>query len=319
MDFQPKIAFNGNPKIANYSDIQAFTRAISRRGQDGSWWRENVDLSSYYSYRSILECIHHYDVDAGKNYFFYLRPDTGKWVALPWDIDLSWGDHMFGGGREPFVRAGLLARAPFKQEYQERLAEIRDLLFNPEQIGLLIDEHSAMISDPAGGPSLVDADRAKWDYNPVLASRHVFAGKAGQGKFYFEDPRNTFETMVNYMKNYAAKRAKWIDQRLLSDYHPPAAPEISAMEEARRSGAPLVFGITSPAEDSTACDWRLAEEPRIQGRPAVEVRDRRDLASSRRTVEKGLNPRGATRAWAHLPRSCALAGGWAMEPLVQTC
>ena len=26
------------------------------------WWRDNLDLPRYYSYRAIVECIHHYDI-----------------------------------------------------------------------------------------------------------------------------------------------------------------------------------------------------------------------------------------------------------------
>ena len=71
-----------------------------------------MNLPLYYSYRSILEGIHHYDLDAGKNYTFYLNPNSKKWHVIPWDIDLSWGDHMFGWGREPFMRP-VLGHAEF--------------------------------------------------------------------------------------------------------------------------------------------------------------------------------------------------------------
>ena len=67
---------------------------------------------------------------------------------------------MHGTGQEPFWRAGVLRRPQFNLEYQNRLREIRDLLFNPEQGGALIDEYAAVISDLGGGPSFVDADRA---------------------------------------------------------------------------------------------------------------------------------------------------------------
>jgi hypothetical protein len=92
---------------------------------------------------------------------------------------------MCGRGDEPFYRAGVLSKPSLKQQYQERLAELRDLLFNPEQTGWLIDEYAAMISDPGGRPSIVDADRAKWDYNPIEEFSQVLPMKAGVGQFYF--------------------------------------------------------------------------------------------------------------------------------------
>lgn len=260
MEFGAKTAHNGIPTITNQEDVNEFMRASMRRQQPNAWWLENLDLPRYYNYRAILECIHHYDIDSGKNYFYFHNPETGKWAVFPWDIDLSWGDHMYGGGQEPFYRAGVISRNPFKHQYQDRLAEIRDLLFNPEQIGLLIDEHAAMISDPKGAPSLADADRAKWDYHPILESRHVMSMKAGQGKFYFGDPRNNFRSMVTYMKNYATKRAKWIDARLLSDFRPPTAPQIAPPDGAELAAADLAFQLASAGgEPRNAYRWRLAE------------------------------------------------------------
>ena len=253
--FQGKMEFNGDPSVTNRADVNAFVRSTMQRQQPDAWWPQNVDLRRYYNYRSILESIHHYDIDSGKNYFYYLNPTTRKWIVVPWDIDLTWGDHMYGGGHEPFYRAGLLSRAPFKEQYQDRLAEIRDLLFNTEQINLLIDEHAAMISDPAGAPSIVDADRAKWDFHPVLASSRVNASKAGQGRFYFGEPRNTFrKTMIQYMKSYAAKRMTWIDRTLLAGFQSPAAPKIAAAGLAK-------FRIESKSDNAggSACRWRLAE------------------------------------------------------------
>ncbi len=260
MEHGAKTAFNGNPAVTDQSDVRRFMRDLSRRPQTEAWWRQTVDLPRYYGYRAILECIHHYDIDSGKNYFYYLNPASGRWSVVPWDIDLSWGDHMFGGGHEPFYRAGALSNPTLRREYQERLAELRDLLFNPEQIGRLIDEHAAMISDPGGKPSLVDADRAKWDFHPVMSSRYVMGSKAGQGLFYFGDSRNDFRTMVESMKDYAAKRAKWIDTRLLNGYRPPAAPEIGALAHSGPAWSAPRFRVQS-SEPSTAGQyrWRLAE------------------------------------------------------------
>ncbi|MFO1500346.1 MAG: CotH kinase family protein [Verrucomicrobiota bacterium] len=257
-----KTAFNGEPKVNNQADVREFQSRTMRRQQPDSWWRENLDLARYYNYRAILECIHHYDVDAGKNYFYYRNPTSSKWIVLPWDIDLSWGDNMYGGGYEPFFRAGLLSRSPFRQDYQARLAEVRDLLFNPEQIGLLIDEHAAMISGPDGKPSLVDADRAKWDYHPILASQYVLSMKAGQGRFYFGNPRNTFATMVTYMKKFAARRAVWVDRHLLAGYNPPEAPQVAPRAINDLSASTLPMGLASSTDALKSCRWRLAEVTR---------------------------------------------------------
>jgi hypothetical protein len=255
-----KVEFNGDPSVTDQRDVRRFMSSIMHRQPD-SWWQTNVDLARYYNYRSIIECIHHYDLDAGKNYFYYLNPQSHQWIVIPWDIDLTWGDEMFGGGGEPFYQVGLLRKGPFKQQYQERLAEIRDLLFNAEQTGRLIDEYAAMISDPSGQPSIAGADRAKWDYNPVMESTSkADPSKAGIGRFYFGLPENDFRAMVKYMKSYVAKRAQWIDTRLLSDYRPIKAPKIAQLASPDFSAPSLPFPLEStPETDVQACRWRLAE------------------------------------------------------------
>jgi hypothetical protein len=56
------------------------------------------------------------------------------------------------------------------------------LAFQSEQIGELIDEYSGDQST-RGSPSMVDADRAKWDYHPIMSSRYVLHGKSDPGLF----------------------------------------------------------------------------------------------------------------------------------------
>src|SRR5207247_892250 len=98
-------------------------------------------------------------------------------------------------------------------EYQNRLRELRDLLFNADQTHKLIDEYAAIISDPRGGPSMVDADRAMWDYHPVVGR----VMKGGSGLFYQASRTKTFAGMVQLMKDYVNNRSALIDQALLRD------------------------------------------------------------------------------------------------------
>ncbi len=71
-----------------------------------------------------------------RSHTHFRNPETAQWSAIPWDIDLTWGDHMYGGGNEPF--------------------------------------QSPVLSRPA----------FRWDYHPIMISRHVMLEKAGQGLFY---------------------------------------------------------------------------------------------------------------------------------------
>jgi hypothetical protein len=260
---QGELSNQGAGQVTNRSDIARFMGSLNRRNLADSWWRTNVNLSLYYSYRSIVEAIHHYDISDGKNYDFYLNPKTGQWHVIPWDIDLTWGDHMYGGGVDPFKRP-ILSRPAFLLEYQNRLREIRDLLFNPDETGRLIDECAAIISRPRGIPSIVDADRAKWDYHPIMVSRYAQRDKAGQGLFYTASRTGDFAGMVRQMKNYVKTRCDYIDRSLIND---PTIPSVPTVTYTGKPGFPpndLSFTsseFNSPDKTSKfgALKWRIGE------------------------------------------------------------
>ncbi|HEY3392833.1 MAG TPA: lamin tail domain-containing protein, partial [Lacipirellulaceae bacterium] len=255
------------PQVADSSDLISFKTTYQSSPQTADWWRQNFNLDSYYSYRSIVEAIHHYDIGGGKNYFYYHNPETDQWETLPWDIDLTWANNMFGNGNEPF-KSRVLAISEFALDYRNRIRELRDLLINVEQVGLIVDEMASFVYTP-GQPSLVDADRAMWDYNPILVSSYVNAGKAGHGRFYAGNggsipPTGDFGGMMQVLKNYAVTRSNFIDSTILSadEALTPNRPTITYTGDA---GFPLnQLQFTSSAysgRGSTfrAMEWRIGE------------------------------------------------------------
>lgn len=270
---QGELSHQGANQPTNQTDIREFLGGIQRAAPD-AWWRRNVDLERYFSYRTVLEGIHHYDISDGKNYDFYRNPTTGRWSVIPWDIDLTWGDHMYGGGYEPFYT--ILSRPAFRIEYQNRAREIRDLLFNPGETGRLIDECAALISN-SDGPGIVDADRAKWDYHPVMASNYSMRGKADQGLFYRASPTEDFAGMVRQMKDYVRHRAQYIDRLIGGDAGIPAKPLLTYAGQPGFPANGLRFKSSAFAGGSqfAAMKWRLGEiDPpsRPKGKPAQQGR-----------------------------------------------
>ena len=255
----------GPTSVSDRSDLSSFMSTYQGAPTD-AWWRTNLDLNRYYNYRTIVEAIHHYDIDegAGKNYLYYHNPITGVWSEHPWDLDLTWADNMYGGGGSPFKNR-VLPRPAFGLEYRNRIREIRDLLFNPEQAGQLIDEYAAMIHDPNGGLSFTDADRAQWDYNPIMISGYVNSGKSGQGRYYQwpYEPTVTknFTGTIQLMKNYVRTRGAYLDALSL-DVATPNTPVVTFEGPTNHPINQLVF--RSSAFDRTngtfaAMKWRLAE------------------------------------------------------------
>ena len=255
---RPEYIIPGTP--TNKQDIYSFAAGYARP-QDEAWWRASVDLPKYFSYRSIVECVHHYDIASGKNYFYYFNSALQRWTVLPWDVDLTWRDYMYGTGREPFMRAGLLSLPQFQLEYQNRLREIRDLLYNAEQTGLLLHEIAAVISDPAGRQSFVEADRAKWDYHPIMTSRWANPVKAGRGRFYQQSPTHDFAGMIATMKDYIVSRGNWCDQNVLTDRAIPPTPNVHSRgaPDLSRAGLELEATFSNDPPAQSRFEWRVAE------------------------------------------------------------
>jgi hypothetical protein len=248
------------------SDLNSFMAAYAGTTTD-QWWRDNFDLEQYYAYRAMVEAIHHWDIGFGKNYFYYRNPETGKWSEHAWDLDLTWTTTYAPGcgDCEPF-KSRVLSRPVFLKEYRNRLREIRDLLFNAEQVGQMLDEHAGFVDTPTAGASLIDADRAMWDYNPILASSYVNANKAGHGRFY-QSSSGTFAGMVQKLKNYVATRSAYLDNTVITAAEEAAAPVRPSIAYTGAAGYPanrLSFNTSSFAAGNqggsfAAMEWRIAE------------------------------------------------------------
>ncbi len=254
------------------SDLNSFMGRY--QWSDEQWWRQNVNLDVWYSYYAVYQAIHHGDI-TGKNWFLYHHPQTDRWWQLPWDVDLTWTTY-YGSNypSDPFRRAGVLDFPAVNIECRNRVREIRDLLFNPEQMNQLIDEYAAIIDDPNGGLSMAKADRAMWDYHwvvgdgayPTYLSRNA-SFKAGQGRFYraaeSRGYQRSFAGMVKVMKDYVAERLSHMDS-ISSDSQIPARPVISSTSPAGFPINALTFQ-TGPYADPqgahtfAAAQWRIAD------------------------------------------------------------
>lgn len=260
--------------VKDASDLSGFISSFRSRATE-DWWRANTDLSRYYNYRSIVEAIHHYDIANGKNYYYYLDPMTKQWFHLPWDIDLTWADNMYGQGDDPFKQSSILRNDAINIEYQNRQREIIDLLYNPDQANQLIDEYASFIYNP-NGESFVDADRAMWDYHWVMGNQALSQGyknstqKSGQGEFYRIAASRDFPGMLKIMKDYVASRGQWITSRLLSnDQDIPNTPVITHQSNSFALDN-LRFEVNDFSDPNAggafaAIKWRIAEvEPFAQ-------------------------------------------------------
>jgi hypothetical protein len=107
----------------------------------------------------------------------------------------------------------------------------------------------------------VDADRAKWDFHPIMNSRYAMGGKAGQGLFYQASPTGDFAGMVRQMKGYVRTRCNYIDGSLLRDGPIPQTPAITYAGKAGYPINGLRFNTSKFAGTGNfaAMRWRIGE------------------------------------------------------------
>lgn len=329
----------------DFADFYDFREGY-RSGPNPSeaWWRERVDLAGYYSYRCVVEGIHHGDIGYGKNYYFYFNPETDRVSQLPWDLDLTWAENMYGNGRDPFLNEGaIFSQALLSLEYKNRVREFVDLLYNTDQAWQLIDEMAAVIDEPNEGPSMVDADRAMWDFHwalgndayPRYLSRPA-SSKAGQGMFYGAAPSGDFPGMVQLMKDYVrnvtTQTRNWHGQSglsLIKQMEDPAIPHTPVIRYAGKNDfavndlrfATDPFTDPQGAHTFNALIWRLGEVESFS-RPSApplspEPSDDQVLVAAEQiwTYRKGLTePPGSTGAW-RISGYDLSTGDWISAPM----
>ncbi len=260
----------GPTAVTDKSDLSAFGQACVSVPTE-QWWRQNVDLPCYYSYRCVVEGAHHGDVGYGKNYFFYLNPQTNIWSQLPWDVDLTWANNMYGNGEDIFRQYGGIHRRPaLFLEFQNRLREFYDLLYNAEQINQLLDEFADIIDNPNTALSIVDADRDMWDYHWVMgdAAYPTYLSnpanrKAGQGRFYQKAATKDFRGMVQIMKDYVTSKNRAFE----TPNYDPALLDKPAIIYTGFAGFPAndltfqtsIFSDPQGSNTFAAMKWRIAE------------------------------------------------------------
>ena len=178
---------SGNGDKRNQGPTQSITpsdwnsfRSGYGRSQSLRWWRDNLDLPTYYTFRCVNRIISNVDIREGWNKVFYHHPN-GRWHPVPWDLDMLIIPETHWQGSINIERC-LSQHKALKVEFKNRARELLDLLLDDAsptggQIGQFIDEHARFINPPGNPLTFVDIDQFMWNYHPRTAGSHL-------GQFY---------------------------------------------------------------------------------------------------------------------------------------
>ena len=152
--------------------------------QDAAWLNQYVNYEKWYGYSAVGEAIRHYDIfpePSGrhrlKNLVWYFEPvgaDPTRGVCwqLPYDYDASWGpsfnngwDHANNGlyGHVNVSGQPYIDKPEMKIAHRNVLRSFRDLVWQEDQVGGLLDDRAAFISE------LTKADQDRWRNAPSTA------------------------------------------------------------------------------------------------------------------------------------------------------
>lgn len=262
----------GPAQVTDHSDVQTFWNAYRQYPSDRQWWQDNTNLPLYYSYRLICDAVHHYDLSDGWNIFYYHHPDTSRWWAIPWDFDHSWDTDIYTHDDEYWkqvLKRDFFQRHPVAHpstyhafpdciiDFQNRARELQDLLINQDQCVQLLNACANIISDPNGGPSFVDVDRAMWDHHPRTRAK---------GTFYESSPTGDFAGMMQRMRTFVSPGGWGYENiaHIEMDVDAPHTPIIEYTGPVNFPGHALTFAASasSDAQGSSrfnARQWRIAE------------------------------------------------------------
>ncbi|MFN0129829.1 MAG: lamin tail domain-containing protein [Verrucomicrobiales bacterium] len=173
---------------ADTSDWSAFSSGSQSRtsntAANETWWRQNLDVPVYASFHAANRITGNVDLREGWNHYFYHRESDGRWLPIPWDLDMMYFPETHWSGT--IDQKNCLLMSGISLDFKNRCRELLDLICEDGsasggQIGQLVAEYKRVIR-PGGytvGWDLLD--QYMWNYNPRTTGGHT-------GAFYLPNP-----------------------------------------------------------------------------------------------------------------------------------
>ncbi len=150
-----------------------FCRGLSEAEDPAAHLEAKLDIESYLNSIAASAFLQNWDA-FNKNHFVAHDPATGRWHAIPWDLDRTLGDHWNWRfdvaslslllGTEQFpgptgwnrLLDRFLSVPAFRRRFEEKLAALLRDVFTEEKLGRRIDELAASVAADIG------EDRRRW-------------------------------------------------------------------------------------------------------------------------------------------------------------
>ncbi|HSS68131.1 MAG TPA: lamin tail domain-containing protein, partial [Nocardioidaceae bacterium] len=183
-----------NPEDTDFSPLQSFLSGIALTGNaQRDYLLGNLDIPQVINMLAVTAIVDHEDFSS-KNFYFALRPETGRWSMIPWDLDHTWGNGCCGvnstyvtpaetGDRTNDLARAVLAVPQWREMYFRRLRTLVNDILAPARMEALYDAYMGpaqpvTVQDYAAWPytgSPTYASMRTQLFNALQARRNVFA------------------------------------------------------------------------------------------------------------------------------------------------
>ncbi|MBL9170256.1 MAG: lamin tail domain-containing protein [Verrucomicrobiales bacterium] len=268
----------------NNADWDSFASASALSQKEG-WWRTNLHLPTYYSFRIACRVVGNVDLRNGWNHYFYHHPE-GHWMPIPWDLDMMFVGRTHQSASGAITQDGAMSVPALAIEKRNRAREVLDLLLsdrsaNGGQIGQLVDEYAQLVNPSEQALTWADLDAAMWNFHPRTAgSPTAHSDSNHKGNFYYSP--HTFNAGGGAYKrwlratNYVGFAAFEDFVTYLNDYMTDTYPGPRAWTIG--NGEQLGYGyefVKSEAKESIAADVPSRPSIKYIGSPSYPANDLR--------------------------------------------
>lgn len=230
---QNELTGQGRGQPGDLSDLNAFISGYSTSNQTEAWFRTNLNLTGYASWRAVTEAVNNTDRREQENVVYFRAPSEGRWQIHPWDCDLlyepfdRWGPQGTQNASAYERLQNCLKHPSIRIHWQNRCRELQDLLLNPDQAWKVMDETVAIVAnepprlipaDPmqpgyAINSGFIEVDRRMWDWHPQATSKGLYyqtphavpnMGNGPPQPFYRKLASGDFSGMLKWTKDFIA-------------------------------------------------------------------------------------------------------------------
>jgi len=167
-----------------------------RSGPKEAWWRQNLDLPTYYSFHALNRLLGNVDLRPDGNHGYYRHPD-GRWAPIPWDNDMMFVPRHHQPG---YIEAiGCLQQPAIALEYRNRAREILDLFAadgseRGGQVGQLVADLGAALTPKDQPVDWSRLDEARWNFHPRINPKNGYFVNPTQGGYFGGQFKRTLAT-----------------------------------------------------------------------------------------------------------------------------